>query len=148
MVISLFILINIIGKTKFPKEVTITQVPITKINDNLLLEKNPIVIPDFIVEINQVIKTIFSYLYVSKSNVQNKNEPKLEKNRFQYLLFWAKKQVDIIIQHPIKGYVMIKLYSGNILILPWAWKYQIKNNYNFIEMIGLHSIMTWTLALF
>lgn len=147
--IAIIILINILGKTNFPKELIISQATLDKVDDTLLLERNPIVISDSIVNCDEMIKNVFSYMYVANRPVQvnGENENTLEKNKFQYLVFWSQEgDADVIIQHPTKGYVMIKLHVGNILILPWAWKYQIKKRGE-LKLYGLHSIMTLTLTL-
>ena len=144
--IALIILVNILGKTKFPKEIIISQASLDKIDDTLLLERNPIVISDSIVDCTQIIQSIFSYMYIAKKHVNITNN--FEKNKFQYLVFWAlQEDIDVVIKHPtLHEFVMIQLYIGNILILPWACKYQIKKG-NTLIIIGLHSIMTFTLGL-
>ena len=149
IVIAIIILVSLLGKTNFPKDLTISQATLDKVDDTLLLERNPIVIPDSIVNCDEMIETVFSYMYIAKRQVDvGVGEVK---NRFQYLVFWAKEgDVDVIIQHPNpEGGVLIKLHVGNILILPWAWKYQIQKRGKWeLKLFGLHSLMTLTLGLF
>lgn len=132
--LCILVLLFMIGKTKFPKEFVIVQTPLKSLTDDILLEKNPVIISDSIVDCTQLFDTVFLFMHISVRNVKITNT-----NRYQFLIIWAKSATEVSIQHPILNITtIVKLHMGNTLILPWAWKYQIKNN-GLVEMYGLHS---------
>lgn len=135
LIALLIFLVYICGIYKVPKDFTIIQTSLINLKDDLILEKNPIVISDAIVDCTQVTQTVFTYLYV----YQTKNPIIKKTNQYNYLLIRSKDYSEILIQHPKSNLQsLIKLHLGNVLILPWGWKYLIiKKN---VQIIGLHTL--------
>lgn len=138
ILVFLIIIVYICGILKVPKEFTIIQTSLVNLNDDLILEKNPIVISDAIVDCAQLTQTAFSYLYIYKTS-----NPIIKKtNQYSFLLIRSKDESEVLIQHPKNNLQsLIKLHFGNILILPLGWKYLIKKNN--VQIIGLHTISSF-----
>lgn len=118
---------------KVKDTIEILQVQLPRLSDDIILEKNPIVISENVVNCQEVIDNSFKYLYTSEKEVVADEIPHM--NRFQYLIIqYIGSQWGSVI---VGDQVHLKLYSGNILILPWRWKYQLKNKD--FKLIGLHS---------
>ena len=119
---------------------TIIQLPLRSLTDDVILERNPIVISDSIVDCEEFISITFRYMYIKKTNITP--NALFTINPYQYLIVHVKSDVnEVTVTHPKTGVsTIIKLYPGNILILPWQWKYNIKNKS--IQLIGLHSLTT------
>jgi hypothetical protein len=140
--ILLVVIIFLTSQMSIADEFTIIQLPVSKIKDDILLEKKPIVISDSIVNAIDVIDTVFSFMYLFKKlDVQVQSNHTL-KNKFAYLVIHTKIEQMITVTHPKSDLsALIKLYPGNMLILPWSWKYNIKNKDD-VYMIGLHTLMS------
>ena len=134
MVIVLLYILYVIGRYQVKPEVTIVQTSIERLTDDIILERNPVVIEDDVVDSEQVIQNSFKYLFVTKNDVDALSA----KNKHQYLVFHnnSGSSQSVVIENKVN----VILHKGNILILPLNWKYHMKNK---IKMTGLHSITSF-----
>jgi len=155
IIVILIIVVWVTNKMKVAEDITLLQVSLADMTPDLLLEKNPIIITDNVVSCKQVIDSVFAWGYIWSKHVTVSESSQY--NPYQYLLVHCNtsKSSSVVITHPRqpKGPVEVKLYQGNILILPWSWKFQLKKNGNTndnsgkvnsrVKCIGLHTLSSF-----
>lgn len=147
--------------SKYNYDYTITQLYLNQISANHLLEKNPIVIYDQVIEPAHLLKTLFKYMYVFSSvkNIYDKNY--VYKNSSKYMLLYSKTEtIKINIINPKYNkimafkknkstkafsemdevkYITIKLKPNQVLILPALWAFHSYQNVTSISLQDLFS---------
>ena len=138
ILVGLLLVLYVVGKMRTQPNAEIVQVSLSNLTDDMILEKNLIVIDDNVVSCNQVIESAFRFLYVSKDTVTVSSGL----NNYQYMIFH--NDSDLVNSVVVADRIEIRLYPGNILILPWRWKYQLKKDG--LQMVGLHSITSYAIS--
>jgi hypothetical protein len=156
--------------SKFNTSYEITQTYLDKITLDLLYERNPIVIYDSIKTPNQLLKTLFKYSYISKSEYKINHQNVImnrQKTSFIYCtdntdcyinlinpsykkdFKWKKhdKTSDMISQTNIEDtkveYITIKLKPFQVLIIPSHWILQSTQQYSSLHKVNLHDLFSW-----
>lgn len=100
-------------------EVVIVQTPLASFTPLLLNEKNPVLISDRIVNIDELISVAFKF--TSHSQVQSRGQ----KVKSSYAIFHPKTDITITIKKPkTLQEVDVIVPANNVFILPmwWEWK--------------------------
>lgn len=136
----------------YKKDYTIIQTFLKNIKSNdIFFEKYPIVIYDKIVDINEIMKSLFSYLYLTKKNkIYKKNKFIFNKSKFLIIYPENNTMIDIInpkydISKNNFEYVTIQLKRKQISIMPFRW---IVKPYDDLNCIELDDIITLFLGKF
>lgn len=139
----------------YPTSIIILQTTLNEFNFNLLLQKQPLVIGDKIINIDDLINTWFSPNIINK-NYHN-NTHKWEINKYKYLFLYTEIDTEILLSKAgtklINGFpnenketiLAIKLYKNQGLIIPFRWCYYIDNN-NIIKY-GIHDYITYVIQI-
>lgn len=138
---------------KYNTAYRIIQAPLTKIDENVLYEKYPIVVADRIVKPESLLHTLFKYKYLTSSfgTRAGSQFPYFAVNKYT-LIYNTIEDVDINIIAPqyrneFQGfksnidlnstqaqYVTIKLKKQQIIILPAFWIYQSSSPHSVISL--------------
>lgn len=161
ILIILVILFYIQYYSKYNYDYTIVQLYLDQITGNHLLEKNPIVIYDKVIEPSHLLKTLFKYMYVFSSlqNIYDKNY--VYKNSSKYMLIYSKteslnvniinpkynkilahkknKSTKIFSELDEVNYITVKLKPNQVLILPSLWSFHSYQNISTISLQDLFS---------
>lgn len=121
------------------EDYTILQTWLEKVSPDTLADKHPIVIFDQVARPEQLLTTLFAYMYVSI--VKSKHDKKhIMRNRAKYAILFSERatQVHLISpkykkiikynagladQDPSVKYVTIKLKPHQLVILPMSWMF-------------------------
>ena len=146
IIATLLAIVYIIGARSHSLEGTIIQTPLRSFNPDLLLEKNPIVIDDNIVNVDEFIQKCFKYLYVfSRPVVANTQASQSMINPYAHMLIHAKTKTSEPIQlaHPRnkKEVITIILQPYSVLIVPFAWRVSFTKNTK-CKITGLHTLIS------
>jgi hypothetical protein len=128
----------------------------TNLNDfdfSLLLERQPLVIEDYIVDILAVIKSWFSSNIVQDTVYNDKYD--WNQNNHKFMFVYALEDTEILLYPPNKKIINdtpdndepiigIQLKASQSLIIPFKWCYNIKNT-NSIKLYGIHDYITYLL---
>lgn len=135
----------------YPNSIIILQTTLNEFDFNQLLQKQPLVIGDKIIDIDKLINNWFSPNIINKNNLI-KNDT-WNTNKYKYLFIYSLKDTEILLSKAgtklIKGFpdendeiiISIKLYENQGLIIPYRWHYYIDNNN--IKNIGIHDYITY-----
>lgn len=161
ILIILVILFYVQYYSKYNYDYTIVQLYLDQITANHLLEKNPIVIYDQVIEPAHLLKTLFKYMYLfsSSQNIYDKNY--VHTNSSKYMLLYSKTEsININIINPkynkilaLKknkstktfselyevNYITIKLKPNQVLVLPSLWSFHSYQNVSTISLQDLFS---------
>lgn len=139
----------------YPTNITILQTNLDKLNYNMLLERQPLIIENTKTDIYQLQDTLFylmssTYFDIDASDIWHNNN-------FKYIVLQSinDEKSEILIYPPFKKMINnspdpnetlmnIELKKGQILILPFHWKYYIQNDYKF-KCLGVHNLITYIL---
>lgn len=121
----------------------ILQASITKVKPSLLFEKSPIVIEEPLVRLQDLLDSIFKYLYIMKRTFVATPANVLQQNKCRYLLLSSRNEdTTVQIAHPKHtrlirssssqsskqertiSLVDIKLQKNQCLVLPLHWWYK------------------------
>lgn len=157
-IINIIILILLFFIIKFyfkhNDEYTILQVFLKDIkNNDILYEKYPILIYDKVLNINDILKSLFSYNYLYKKDIDIVSN-NINYNKSKYIIIYPDKNcvIDLIspkyknkIKNTLKEsdevqFVSIKLEKNQILIIPAWWYYNSSKN---IKVIELNDILSY-----
>lgn len=124
---------------------SIIQLPLSRLNVNILYEKSPIIINERIVYIEQLVDIVFKYLYISKKHFKNISKDVMYKNCARYAILTNNKSDSIVyLYHPNnknnnrKKCLPVKLYKDQCIIIPSFWFY--KSNIENTQVIKLYDI--------
>ena len=118
---------------------TILQTWLEKVTPDTLADKHPIVIFDQVVRPDQLLSTLFAYMYVSVVKTKH-NSKHVIRNRARYALLFSERATHVNLISPkykkiIKynaglsdqdasvKYVTIKLKPHQLVILPMSWMF-------------------------
>ena len=121
-------------------EYTMLQTTIENFTPQLLNEKLPILVESPIVNVSDMLTTVFKYCYLYTKKV-TKTE---NKNKYGYLLITSKTNDNslISIKHPKYLEILnITLHKNQVLILPPLWWYKCNTDIG-IDMYGLKTLTT------
>lgn len=131
----------------FIDEISIYQVSVNNFDFDLLYKKQPIVISDYIKDINYILYNWFNYNFIY--NINNNNI--WQKNKYKYLFVHSisDNPVEIYLCNPISkitngvpdkdSNITSILLNNKSIIIPFNWNYYISGNTN---MYGIHDYIT------
>lgn len=156
--------------SKYSTSYEITQTYLDKISLDLLYERNPIVIYDSIKTPNQLLKTLFKYSYISKSEYKI-NHQNVIMNRQKFSFIYSTNDADCYVnlinpsykkdfkwkKHDKTGdmisltniedtnvqYITIKLKPFQVLIVPSHWLLQSTEQNTNLHKVNLHDVFSW-----
>lgn len=153
-VILIIIIICILAIYHYhPKTITINQTTIQNFNFNLLYQKNPIVIVDNIINLNDVLNLWFKYNFIyALKDIQN--NWKQSNAKYSILHNNSNSKIELHICNPhVKinnkmptsdsKIITINLSENQFIILPFKWYYYLENN---LEIINIHDVYTMALS--
>lgn len=120
----------------FPKSILILQTTINDFNFSLLNSRQPIVISDYLYDKELLINSWFNYNIINVFNNIDDENDNWKHNNNKFLFISANKDTEIIIHKASFSFtipdendkiIAIKLEKDQSLILPYKWKYYIKN---------------------
>lgn len=120
---------------------SIVQLPLSRLNVDILYEKSPIIINERVVYAEQLVDTVFKYLYISKKHFKNISIDAIYKNSARYAILTNNKNDSIVyLYHPNnkKKCLPIKLYKDQCIIIPSFWFY--KTNIENTQVFKLYDI--------
>ena len=137
----------------FPKSITILQTTLNDFDFNLLLQRQPLVIGDKIININEIINLWFSPNIIENNNLNINDNNKWIINNYKYLFIYSTNDTELLLYQAGQSFinnepntkeplVAIKLRTNQSIILPFKWYYNIKNKDN-IKTIGIHDYITY-----
>ena len=160
LVIVLFILVLIIYVryyTKVPSDITFLQPSLTTLHVSHLLEKNPIIIKEALVDPLDLLKSVFRfmYLYHRVTDTSRFVNAVPHQNKARYLIIYAVQDCIVDVFHPKHSaslrkhitdhtaFISIKLQKSQCMILPMSWWYYTSTPINIkgIELYTLSSII-------
>ena len=135
----------------YPSSVIILQTTLNDFSFDLLLQKQPLVISDRIVNITNLIDSWFSPNFKNIHNINNLNIWHL--NTYKYLYIHSLEDNEILLLPANKKLinnnpdekdtiVAIKLHKNQSLIIPYRWHYYINGN---MQNIGINDYVTYVL---
>lgn len=129
--------------------IQLIQPTLGQVTQSHLFEKLPLVIAERVVDINDLLTTLFKYMYISKT-ISDANNTKWLQNRHRYLVVQATSNSIIKIVHPHKviniskeqyiDAVAIKLEKYQVLIIPYKWWYRIEGTCKILKLHDLASL--------
>lgn len=149
-IIVIIIIISIYSYCYYitPDKFTILQTTLDNFSFDLLLEKQPIVISDKIVDINQIIESWFKENFIKNINIYDYNDDWII-NKNKYLYIQSNDDNTEVIISRNNSNVGIKLKNKQNLIIPFMCKYYIDIIYkDNISIIGIDDYITYFLAFF
>lgn len=126
MLTYIFVIIVIICWTyyylKKRNDFQIIQSRLDNITDNVLYEKYPIVISDKIVNVNDLLNTLFKYQYVYKfTKTINENTSLKNYSKFMIIHNTYDKDISISLSNNDNENVVVIIPIYNVLIIPFMW---------------------------
>ena len=135
------------------QEVHIIQTSLDRINDNTLFEKQPIVIDDQIVNVTDLLGTLFKYQYLFKTDtlLEANDEVYLNPHKFMIVYNTSNENDAYVVLTPPKAIrdrypsIDMILPPNNVLILPYLWsiepsKEEEKTHSHPLQMILLNDL--------
>jgi len=139
----------------FPSNILILQTTITDFNFSLLHSRQPIVITDYLQEKEKLIHSWFNYNIIKDLYDNDNDNNDWQQNNYKYLFINANNDTEIIIYKASVFFripdeneqiIAIKLEKNQSIILPYKWRYYIKNK-NDVQMWGINDYITSFLGL-
>lgn len=136
--------------------VKITQLSLTELSHSILMEKNPIIIEERIVNPISLLQTVFKYMYVYKrvKEVEDGDGLKFRQNRARFMILSSKiDDCSVQIQNPNVSvedtasppYVDVRLHANMTMILPYKWWYRLPTP-QYVSSIALEDVLSLTLG--
>lgn len=139
----------------FPKDIEILQTTLNDFNFSLLYMRQPIIITDYLEEKEKLINSWFKYNFINQLNFDNdndnnENDNNWKHNNHKYLFINTNNDCEIIIYkanlkktipEEDERIIAIKLEKYQSILLPYKWKYYIKN-INDVNIWGINDIIT------
>lgn len=148
ILIILFFALYINKYLSVRSDIEILQASISDVNASYLFQKYPLIISEPLVNPENILKTLFKYLYIKTIffNATNSNTYSQTRSRYQIIYPSLNNSVVKII-HPKYSsnenypYIDIILKKNQILILPIYWWYKCDSNCNCIEIYDVISYL-------
>ena len=143
VLIILIICLYIRYYTKINGDIVIVQPRLDQVNISILLEKNPIILRESIVDPIDLLKTVFKYMYIYH-RIDEIHENKIIRIDSKYAIIYCINNCIVKIYHPKnkQNYVEMHMSKGQCLILPMYWLYSVDKIDN-IKTIKLYDISSF-----
>lgn len=135
------------------EDIVLHQTNIYNFDFSLLYNKQPIIIEDRVKELDTILSSWFTQNIVHKYLLVDEL---WKKNNYKYTIIYALNDTEITISHPytnleiddsIYPLTTIKLKNNMFMIIPFKWKYNIKNIKD-VVVYGIHDYVTYILDIF
>jgi hypothetical protein len=138
-----------------PKNVSILQTSVQNFKFDMLREKQPIVIDDRVVSLNELAKLWFKPNIVT--NFRLEHSDLWHKNKYKYVVLQAEQEGDIYMYPAGKKVVQglpdteetllaVHLLPGQIVIVPYRWWYHVPDRM-VVSSLGVHDYITNLMSL-
>ena len=128
-----------------PNTTVIVQTSVEAFRSDLLNEKNPILVQDQVVDLDEFFNIAFKWVRIQKITNSDSDE---KKTMNSYLVFWPSASTIITIQRPGGTPVDVRLPAQNILILPMFWKYKCTSENVNVNVFTVNTIFGQVARLF
>lgn len=156
ILLTIFAIIGVIYIASYyrvPKHVNILQTDLAHFTFDMLREKQPIVVDDRIVSLTELEKIWFKPNITSHFRLEYADL--WHKNRYKYSVLQAEQEGDIYmfpptghmkdgVPDPEESLLAVHLLPGQILIVPFRWKYYIPERM-VVSAIAVHDYITYVL---
>lgn len=157
LIVFLIIIFYICCYFIFPSNMLILQTTINDFDFSSLYSKQPIVITDYLQEKEKLVYSWFNYNNIRQlyNEDNEENEDNWQHNNYKYLFINANTDTEVIIYKASVFFkipdesdkiIAIKLEKDQSIIIPYKWKYYIKNK-NDVIMWGINDYITSFLGL-
>lgn len=151
--ILIVLIIYIYSYYNYPRNISIIQTNLDRLNYDMLLEKQPLVIENNKTDLDQLKDNLFNMTISCLFYIEDTEE--WQNNRYKYLVIQSIGDCEILIYSPFKKIIdglpdnnekliNIQIKNGQSLILPFHWKYYIEKNNKF-NCLGIHNLITYFL---
>lgn len=149
-----FIALYVSTYYKYPDKLAIHQTGLDTFQFEMLYEKQPLVLDDRVVRLEDLDRLWFSSNITSKFRLQSSNTWHV--NKFKYLLLHAEQEGDIYLypagKKKIAGGVpdtnesllAVHLLPGQVMIIPFRWSYLLMEPMQ-VGALGVHDYITYML---
>jgi hypothetical protein len=130
----------------------ILQTSLDKFHEQLLYEKNPLVITDIVYNQEDLLQTIFKYQYITYQKWSYNPDMKTKYNYAKFLLLYSNDKTMIKIINPKYKNdddpysVLVKLNPKQTLVIPPRWLFSSETMLNCISIHDTFSIIHQTLT--
>ena len=121
IIVCSYIYILLKPKTDFQ----ILQSRLHNISDNILYEKYPIIINDNIIDVNDLLSTLFKYQYIfTKSFTLTLKHSMINYSKYLIMHNIHNNECIVKVSNPSQHFnnISIIVYPFNVLIIPYKWK--------------------------
>lgn len=154
VVLCLVLMVVYIGSYyRQPKDVHILQTSLNDFTFDMLREKQPIVIDDRVMSLDEIAKLWFrpninTHFRLTHSELWHKN-------KYKYIVLQSEQEGDVYMYAPGKKMIQglpdteetllaVHLLPGQLLMLPYRWWYHIPDRMA-VSAIGVHDYITYVL---
>jgi hypothetical protein len=158
LVLVVFVIVYIRYYYKYPTELTILQTTLRNFSFEMLQEKQPIVVQDFVATLESLQNVWFKYNTVQPFNLSasDPENPTWIRNVYKYVVIHCSDDVEILVAHAhtkptAEGFmpedasiVAIQLQARQIVILPYHIHYAVcsSKKETLCSCIGVHDIVS------
>ena len=147
------IIIYIASYFRTPKDVHILQTSLKDFTFDMLREKQPIVIDDRVMVLDEIQKLWFQPNITTQFRLTHSEL--WHKNKYKYIVLQAEQEGDVYMYAPGKKMIQglpdteetllaVHLLPGQMLLLPYRWWYHIPDRMA-VSTIGVHDYITYLL---
>lgn len=151
IILFFIILFYLICYYIYPQSIIIHQTSLEKFSFDLLYNRQPIIIENPIVDIQQIISLWFSYNFLSPFTYDK--SILWIKNNHKYLLIKCNENQDLFITNPYtifnnnvpntdSNILSLKMKKNQICILPYKW-YVLNENFENMSIFGIDDFITY-----
>lgn len=148
--IFIILVIYILSYYNYPKYTRIIQTNMNNFNFDMLYTRQPIII-DSGIDFEKIKKNWFNFNY-TKEGVLEKSDIWID-NKFKYTILQPKESGEILlypaskkmiggIPNPDESLLAIKISKGQLIILPFHWKFLLNVD---VLTLGVHDLLTYFL---
>lgn len=142
---------------RYPEEVAILQNTVGDMDLNALLQKQPIVVEDQVLELEALANAWFKFHYKTSVTPLRQDTEAWARNRYKYLMIQPATKAEIMMYPPAKPILLdgapdpnetllvIPLEANQPVILPLHWRYRFLELNTDYTLVGAHDWMTWLL---
>jgi len=147
----ILLIIYIYSYYNYPKKTKIIQTRMDGFNYNMLAYRQPVIIDTATVDIDSLPKKWFYLNLVKKFNITATNEEIWYDNKYKYtvlqpqdsgeiILYPASKKMNEGNPDPAETLLAINISKGQLIILPFHWKYLVKID---VKCLGVDDIISY-----
>lgn len=139
---------------RHPKNVEVLQISLSTFHFDMLREKQPIIVDDRVVSLQDIGRLWFKHNIVSSFRLDGSSI--WHKNKFKYAVLRAEQEGDIYM-YPVgkpmtkdsvpdtsETLMAVHMLPGQVIVLPYRWHYLITEPMQ-VDVLGVHDYITYIL---